>query len=189
MGGATPSTKDSSYWHAGKHHWATPKDLSRLGSPVLLDTDRKITEAGVKHISSGLLPIGTVLLSSRAPIGYLAIAEVPTAINQGFVAMVCNGRLPNVYVLFWCYENLERIKSLSGGSTFAEISKKTFRSVPITVPSGDILEAYNDLVRPLYNRIAVNMRESVLLAQTRDLLLPALMSGEICLPEEKRRRL
>ena len=128
VGGATPSTKEPSYWEGGEYHWATPKDLSKLSSPVLLDTARKITQAGVKKISSGLLPVGTVLLSSRAPIGYLAVAEVPTAVNQGFISMVCEKRLPNVFVLFWCYENLDHIKSISGGSTFAEISKKVFES-------------------------------------------------------------
>ena len=76
VGGSTPSTKESSYWHEGEHYWATPKDLSKLWSPVLLDTNRKITDAGLQKISSRTLPVGTVLLSSRAPIGYLAIAEI-----------------------------------------------------------------------------------------------------------------
>ena len=104
VGGATPSTKEPMYWEDGEYCWATPKDLSKLSAPVLLDTDRKITSAGLVKISSGLLPTGTVLLSSRAPIGYLAISEVPTAVNQGFIAMVCEKRLPNIFVLFWCYE-------------------------------------------------------------------------------------
>ena len=179
VGGATPSTKEPAYWEEGEQHWVTPKDLSKLSSPVLLDTDRKITDAGVKNITSGLLPIGTVLLSSRAPIGYLAIAEVPTAVNQGFIALVCKKRLPNVYVLFWCYENLDYIKGISGGSTFAEISKKAFRPVPVTIPSEEVLTAYENIVRTLYDRIVVNTKESASLAQTRDLLLPKLMSGKI----------
>ena len=179
VGGATPSTKEPAYWEEGEQHWATPKDLSKLSSPVLLDTDRKITDAGVKKITSGLLPIGTVLLSSRAPIGYLAIAEVPTAVNQGFIALVCKKRLPNVYVLFWCYENLDYIKGISGGSTFAEISKKAFRPVSVTIPSEEVLTAYENIVRTLYDRIVANTSESASLAQTRDLLLPKLMSGEV----------
>ena len=183
VGGATPSTKESSYWEGGEHHWATPKDLSNLASPVLIDTNRKLTEAGIKKISSGLLPIGTVLMSSRAPIGYLAITEVPTAVNQGFIAMVCKKRLANIFVLFWCYENLDYIKGISGGSTFAEISKKVFRPVPVVVPSEQVLAAYEWLVRPLYDRITANTKESASLAQTRDLLLPKLMSGEIRLAD------
>ena len=179
VGGSTPSTKEPAYWVDGKQHWVTPKDLSRLSSLALLETERKITDAGVQEVSCGLLPVGTVLLSSRAPIGYLAITEVPTAINQGFIAMVCTKRLPNLYVLFWCYENLDYITDISGGSTFAEINKKTFRPVPVVVPAKEILTAYEDVVRPFYNRIVANMRESAPLAQIRDLLLPKLVSGEL----------
>ena len=186
VGGGTPSTKEPSYWAGGEHHWATPKDLSKLTSPVLLGTDRKITDSGVHKISSGLLPAGTVLLSSRAPIGYLAIAEVPTAINQGFIAMVCQKRLPNTFVLFWCHENLDYIKDISGGSTFAEISKRAFRPVPVVVPSDQILVAYDRLIRPLYLRIVANTKENKTLARTRDLLLPKLMSGEISLRDPER---
>ena len=186
VGGATPSTKEPVYWHEGKQHWATPKDLSKLSSPALLETGRRITEAGVQKISSGLLPTGTVLLSSRAPIGYLAIAEVPTAVNQGFIAMVCKRRLPNVFVLFWCFENLDYIKGISGGTTFAEISKKAFRPIPITVPPEEVLGAYEDVVRPLYDRIVANTKESVTLVQTRKLLLPKLISGEILVREAEK---
>ena len=185
-GGATPSTKESAFWDEGDRYWATPKDLAKLSSPVLLETERKITDAGVKKISSGLLPIGTVLLSSRAPIGYTAIAEVPTAVNQGFIAMVCKRRLPNLYVLFWCSENLDYIRGISGGSTFAEISKKAFRPIPVTVPSEQVLSAYEDVVRPLYGRIVANTKELESLARTRDLLLPKLMSGLLRLRESEK---
>lgn len=182
LGGTTPSTKRSDYWDGGKHFWATPKDLSRLSSPVLLGTDRTITDAGLARISSGLLPVGTVLLSSRAPVGYLAVAEVPTAVNQGFIAMICNKRLSNLYVLFWCSERVEYIQGISGGSTFAEISKKVFRPIPVTVPSEQVLGAFERLVRPLYARIVANMKQSILLSQVRDVLLPQLVSGAVRLP-------
>ena len=179
VGGSTPSTKESSYWHEGEHYWATPKDLSKLSSPVLLDTNRKITEAGLRKISSRTLPVGTVLLSSRAPIGYLAIAEIPTAVNQGFIAMRCERRLPNLYVLYWCEQNLGYIRDIAGGSTFAEISKKTFRTVSVIVPSEAILGIYQLLSRPLYNLLVVNVKEAATIATLRDTLLPKLVSGEI----------
>ena len=179
VGGGTPSTKEPAYWNGGQHCWATPKDLSKLLSPVLLDTDRKITDAGVRRISSGLLPRGTVLLSSRAPIGYLAITEVPTAVNQGFIAIICRKRLPALYVLSWCHENLEHIKDISGGSTFAEISKKTFRPLPVVVPPERVLGLYDEASRSLHDRVVSNTRESVLLASLRDALLPKLVSGEL----------
>ena len=99
LGGATPSTRNESFWQGGTHHWATPKDLSGLPSPALVDTDRRITDEGLSRISSGLLPAGTLLLSSRAPIGYLAISAVPTAINQGFIAMPPGGDLSPMFLL------------------------------------------------------------------------------------------
>ncbi len=83
VGGGTPSTKEPAYWENGVHHWATPKDLSSLSFPILLDTERRITNAGLRKISSGLLPPGTLLLSSRAPIGYLAIAQMLWLLIRG----------------------------------------------------------------------------------------------------------
>ncbi len=89
-GGATPSTSEPLYWHGGTHAWATPKDMSSLASKVMYRTERQITAAGVAKISSKALPSGTVLMSSRAPVGYLAIAKAPTSINQGFIDCLDN---------------------------------------------------------------------------------------------------
>jgi type I restriction enzyme S subunit len=182
-GGSTPSTKEPEFWEGGQHCWATPKDLSALKFPVLLDTDRKITDAGLAKISSGLLPVGTVLLSSRAPIGYLAIAEVPTAINQGFIAMKCDGVLPNVFVLQWCRESMDAIVGNANGSTFQEISKTNFRPLRIVVPSDPVLTSFTRSAGTLYRQLAENERESRTLAQLRDTLLPKLISGELRVPD------
>lgn len=185
-GGSTPSTKEPDFWDDGHHCWATPKDLSALKFPVLLDTDRKITDAGLAKISSGLLPVGTVLLSSRAPIGYLAIAEVPTAINQGFIAMKCDGVLPNVFVLAWCRESMDAIVGNANGSTFQEISKSNFRPIPVVVPSEPVLASFTQSADSLYRQMAENERESRSLAQLRDTLLPKLISGELRVPDAER---
>lgn len=185
-GGSTPSTKEPEFWEGGQHCWATPKDLSALKFPVLLDTDRKITDAGLAKISSGLLPVGTVLLSSRAPIGYLAIAEVPTAINQGFIAMKCDCALPNVFVLQWCRESMDAIVGNANGSTFQEISKSNFRPLRVVVPSDPVLTSFTRLAVSLYRQLAENERESRSLAQLRDTLLPKLISGEVRVPDAER---
>ena len=182
-GGSTPSTKEPAFWEGGQHCWATPKDLSSLWFPVLLDTERKITDAGLARISSGLLPVGTVLLSSRAPIGYLAITEVPTAINQGFIAMKCDGVLPNVFVLLWCRENMDAIVGNANGSTFLEISKSNFRPLRVVVPSNEVLTTFSKLAAPLYRQLAENEHESRTLAKLRDTLLPKLISGELRLKD------
>ena len=186
VGGGTPSTKIDAYWRGGRHAWATPKDLSNLTAPVLLDTAKKVTDAGLATISSGLLPAGTVLMSSRAPIGYVAIADAPVAVNQGFIAMVCGNRLPNLYVLFWCRENLRYIRNIAGGSTFAEISKRVFRPIPVLVPPPSVLESFVHIVGPLYARIVNNVKQAECLADLRDALLPRLFSGELRVPDAER---
>jgi len=179
VGGSTPSTKELAFWEDGDIHWATPKDLSNLQSLVLLVTERKITSAGLKKISSGLLPVGTVLMSSRAPVGYLAIAEVPLAVNQGFIAMKCNRRMPRTYVLFWCEENMDIIEANAGGTTFAEISKRNFRPLRITVPDTRVMTTFEDLVVPMFEKISLNENASHTLGDFRDTLLPMLTSGEL----------
>ncbi len=176
VGGSTPSTKDRSLW-GGTINWATPKDLSTLSAPVLLETARQINESGLSKISSGLLPRGSVLLSSRAPIGYLAITEIPVAVNQGFIAMRCESRLSSVFVWLWTQANVDTILRNANGSTFQEISKQNFRPLGVVIPDSENLYAFDELVRPFYEQIVKNQRESRLLAGLRDGLLPKLMSG------------
>ena len=178
VGGSTPSTKEAAYWE-GPHHWATPKDLSTLAFPVLLDTERRITDAGLERISSGLLPVGTVLLSSRAPIGYLAIAEIQVAINQGFIAMRPNPDVSNLFLLLWAREAHDVILSNANGSTFLEISKRNFRPIPVVAPPSRVMDSFDRIVRPLYDRVVSNERECRALAVLRDALLPKLISGEV----------
>ncbi len=179
VGGSTPSTAKPEFWEDGTHCWATPKDLASLNAPVLLNTERRVTDAGLAQISSGLLPAGTVLLSSRAPIGYLAIAEVPTAINQGFIAMKPNASVSNVFLLLWARFAHEDILSRANGSTFLEISKANFRPLPLASPSAAVFKAFDALAQPLYRRIVCNERESRTLAALRDTRLPKLISGEL----------
>jgi restriction endonuclease S subunit len=179
VGGGTPSTTESKYWEDGTHHWTTPKDFSSLQAPVLLDTDRKLTDAGIAKISSGLLPAGTLLLSSRAPVGYLAIAAMPVAINQGFIAMKCNERASNFFMLNWCQTNMAKIESRATGTTFAEISKQNFRPIPVVLPPKEIMAAFTAKVASLYAQITANLHQSRTLATLRDTLLPKLLSGEL----------
>lgn len=160
--------------------------MARLTDPVLLDTERRITNEGLRQISSGLLPVGTVLLSSRAPIGYIAITEIPVAINQGFIAMICTKRLTNHYVRFWTHENTDEILSRAGGTTFAEISKSAFRPIPVLVPGPKALDAFTAFVEPLHQLIVKNVRESLGLTNLRDSLLPRLMSGQLRLRDAEK---
>ena len=178
VGGTTPSTKVTEYWEGGIHCWATPKDLSALSSPVLLDTERKITDAGLQQIGSGLLPTGTLLLSSRAPIGYLAVSEEPVAINQGFIAMSPRKGTPDLFMLYWCGVFHDDIVNYANGSTFLEISKSNFRRIPLVVPAEAAMTAFDRLASTLHRHVVSNERESRALAVQRDALLPGLVSGE-----------
>lgn len=179
FGGGTPDTKNPLYWDGGTHYFVTPKDLSSLSSPILTETERKVTDAGLAKISSGLLPPGTLLLSSRAPIGYLAISQIPVCVNQGFIAMICDGSLSNYYMLNWTKVNMAEIEGRAGGTTFPEISKSNFRPIPILVPQQEIILSFDQSVEPLYTKIAKNLVEIRTLTILRNSLLPKLMSGEI----------
>ena len=179
LGGATPSTKVPEYWDGGVYCWATPRDMSRLAHPVLLDTERHITDAGVECIGSRLLPPGAVLMSSRAPVGYLAIATVHTAINQGFIGMVCDGPLPPMYVLNWAHSSMEAIHARASGTTFPEISKRNFRPLPVVVPPASVVSAFRAITDPLFDGLVASVKESLQLEKLRDYLLPRLLSGEL----------
>ena len=178
-GGSTPRTERAEYWEGGTHHWVTPKDLSRLSMPVLLDTERKLTDAGLAQVSSGLLPKGTVLLSSRAPIGYLAIAEVPVAVNQGFIAMKPRPGTSNLFLLRWASIAHDEIVSQANGSTFLEISKSSFRSIRTVEPAAPIMQAFDWMSRPMYLKVLEHEREARTLAALREALLPKLISGSL----------
>jgi len=183
VGGSTPSTTNSTYWMDGVHCWATPKDLSTLEFPALLETERRITDAGLQQVASGLLPVGTVLLSSRAPIGYVAIAETPLAINQGFIAMKPRAPASSAFLFFWVRAAHEQIVARANGSTFLEISKANFRPIEVIVAPVAVMDTFDSLVTPLYQRAVTLATETKTLAALRDALLPRLISGQLRVPD------
>ncbi|MCW3179191.1 restriction endonuclease subunit S, partial [Acinetobacter baumannii] len=142
VGGGTPSTKNVDFWDDGIHYWTTPKDLSNLTDKILLNTERKITDAGLKKISSGLLPKDTVLMSSRAPVGYLALSKIEVAINQGYIAILPNMKYSAEYLIQWCEANMAEIKGRASGTTFQEISKKNFREISFVCPDDKVVVSY-----------------------------------------------
>ena len=177
-GGTTPSTKNDEYWN-GNICWSTPKDLSLNSDMYLSDTTRKITESGLAKIGSGLLPKGTILLSSRAPVGYLAIAKVPLAINQGYMAILDNKGFSKYFIFLWIKLNMEYIISNANGSTFLEISKAVFKSLKIIKPPTELRKKFDEIVIENFEKIKVNCNQIKTLENTRDTLLPKLMSGEV----------
>lgn len=153
VGGATPRTGTREYWGGGIA-WATPKDLSLLNAPTIARTERYITDAGLRSCAAEVLPPGSVLLSSRAPIGYVAINEIPMATNQGFKSLVPNDHLDAGYLAHWLRANRSYLESLGTGATFKEVSKAVVSRVMLPLPPLDeqrriaaILDCAADLKR------------------------------------------
>src|SRR3989338_5230066 len=131
-GGGTPSTKNPLFWN-GDVLWLTPKELSDFSGREIFDTERKITSEGLKH--SKLFPAGAVLFTSRAPIGYVAIAGIQMATNQGFKNFICNEkRLNNSFLYYFLKLKTKYLQSLGRGATFTEISRSILAKVEIPLP-------------------------------------------------------
>jgi len=182
-GGTTPSTTNSTYWD-GEHCWTTPKDLSSQNGLITTGSIRKITDLGLAQISSGLLPINSVLMSCRAPIGYISINAVPTAVNQGFITLKNSTEYHCLYLVNWIKANMQEILNRAGGATFAEITRKAFREIPFLIPAPLLLKKYTEVSHPIVMQIQELTRQTDILKSLRDLLLPRLMSGELQIPEE-----
>jgi type I restriction enzyme S subunit len=177
-GGTTPSTENQDFWN-GNIAWTSPKDLSNSDGIFLLKTEKKITKDGLKKIGSGLLPVGTLLLSSRAPIGYLAITNIEVAINQGYIAFLPDKYLSNQFMFLWLKLNMNTVIGSANGSTFLEISKSSFRNINCMVPENIILEKFSNLINPLFKKMLNNSLQIQTLSSLRDALLPKLMKGAI----------
>jgi len=133
VSGATPRTGVADYWD-GEVPWATPADLSTLDGAFISDTPRTLTEAGVRSCATTVLPAGSVLLSSRAPIGHVAINTIPMATNQGFKSLVPGPTLDAKFLYHWLKSKKSYLQSLGNGATFKELSKKTTEQIEIPIP-------------------------------------------------------
>jgi type I restriction enzyme S subunit len=123
--------------------------------------------------------VGTLLLSSRAPIGYTAITNVETAINQGYIAINGKNGFSNLYLLYWLKSNMNLVVERANGSTFLEISKTNFKEIKTLVPDNKTLKEYSNQIEVLFSELKVNVLENSELTNLRDTLLPKLISGEL----------
>lgn len=131
VGGSTPKTNVEEYWGEG-HFWVTPAELD--GSKYIEKTARTITDKAIEKTNLSLLPVGTVLLSSRAPIGKVCITRAPMYCNQGFKNLICGEKLYNEYAYYYLKNNVSFLQSLGTGATFKEISKKVVEGITIPIP-------------------------------------------------------
>jgi type I restriction enzyme S subunit len=188
VGGGTPSTSRPEYW-GGNVVWVTPTDVTRNDCLALLDSEKKITEAGLANSSAKLVPPDTILMTSRASIGFFALMDQPACTNQGFISVLPKQEDSRMFLLFNLLGRVDEMVGLATGATFKEISKKTFRALPILWPTDALLKSFEERVYPLIQQIRLIKKQSQQLDHARDLLLPMLMSGQIDvsdirLPEE-----
>lgn len=179
IGGATPSKKRSEYYCSNGIGWITPRDLSNTSDKFIAHGADDITDEGYASCSAKLLPKGSVLFSSRAPIGYIAIATDAVATNQGFKSIVPKEEIGTAFVYCFLVRNKQRIADMGAGTTFPEVSGKMMKSVELAVPKQTLCAEFNFFAGPILKQQEALERENRELAAIRDALLPKLMSGEI----------
>lgn len=155
VGGGTPKTKEESYY-GGEIAWITPKDLSLNKSKYIFYGERNITEEGLKNSSAKLLPKGTVLFSSRAPIGYVAIAGNDLATNQGFKSVIPAENVDSEFIYYLLINNVENIKNFGVGSTFREVSGSVMKNIEVMIPDFSIQRKIAKILNTLDSKIEIN---------------------------------
>lgn len=179
VGGSTPSKSKPEYYTEDGVAWITPKDLSINKAKFISHGENDITELGLQNSSASIMPEGTVLFSSRAPIGYIAIASGEVTTNQGFKSVVPKPEIGTAYVYYFLKHNLPVIEGMASGSTFKEVSGSTMKNVPAVIPDTETLACFNDFCAPIFAQQRILEEQNQSLAALRDSLLPKLMSGEL----------
>lgn len=182
IGGGTPKTSNPDYW-GGEIPWFSVVDAPDGADMFVVDTEKHITEAGLKGSATKLLVRGTTIISARGTVGKLALAGCPMAMNQSCYGL--RGKAGDSYFTYFSTCRLvEALKVRSHGSVFDTITRDTLASVySLLPPDGNVINAFENAVKPLMDRILLNLNQSRRLGELRDTLLPRLISGQLRLPE------
>ena len=180
VAGGTPSKSKPEYYADQGIAWITPKDLSVNKSKFISHGENDISELGFSKSSAAKMPAGTILFSSRAPIGYIAIAQNEVTTNQGFKSVIPNENISTAYMYFLLKNLLPTIEGMASGSTFKEISGAAMKSVPTVMPDADIIRLFSSFCELVFKKKQEILEaENQRLSALRDSLLPKLMSGEL----------
>lgn len=179
VAGGTPSTTHPEYYSEEGIAWITPNDLSNTNDKYISHGKRDISQLGLHNSSAKVMPKGTVLLTSRAPIGYIGIAMNEVCTNQGFKSIVPYDKYGSEFVYYTVLNMVPYIKSLGTGSTFTEVSKEVISKVKIVIPQEEIVENFNNTIITIGEKRAQAEKEDKELASLRDFLLPLLMNGQV----------
>jgi type I restriction enzyme S subunit len=177
LSGGTPKTDVSEYWN-GEINWISAKDITNYYSQFIIDTEKTITELGVKNSATKLLPKFTTIISARGTVGNYCILSKEMAISQSNYGLKSNSNFD--YFLFLMVENMIlMMKAYSYGTVFDTITTKTFQEMEIIIPDDEVIKEFEKTIAPIYVKILSNQFQIQTLTQTRDTLLPKLMTGKI----------
>lgn len=178
ISGATPKTNINEYWDNGDIYWATPSDITSNGKYISV-TEKKITENGLKNCSAKLLPIGSILMSSRATIGERCINTVPMTTNQGFKSLVCKDGINNEFIYYYVDILKEKLMGLASGSTFLEVSKKVVEDIKVVIPSLEEQEKIASILSEVDKKIDDYENKKQKLEELKKGLMQQLLTGMI----------
>lgn len=178
-GGGTPSRKEDEFWNGGTIQWYSPSDLTGAGTMFMDDSSDHITERGLAQSSARMFPARSVMLTSRATIGAIAINTQPACTNQGFITCLPNERVPLYYLFHWLTENVPTFQRMASGATFKEISRGVFKTIEFLQPPDELVGRFDAIAAPMAEQALALQRQVQNLRRTRDLLLPRLLSGQI----------
>lgn len=185
-GGSTPTKSNNSFFTAaGKGlSWITPKDLSNnTGNVFIKSGETDVTEDGLRNANLKILPKGSVLMSSRAPIGYVAINSIEATTNQGFKSFVPKEKSITEFLYFTIKSSIPIMEQFSSGSTFKEISASTLKTIQLAIPSESLIDRFSQLTGSIFRSIELREQESDELTKQRDWLLPMLMNGQVTIKD------
>jgi len=177
-GGGTPSRKEASYWDDGTIQWFAPSDLTAAGTIFMDDSHERITQLGLAKSSARLFPAFSVMMTSRATVGAIAINTHEACTNQGFITCLPNERVPLYFLFHWLTENVPTFQRMASGATFKEISRGVFKTIEFPHPSAVLVRRFESQVEPIAKQMLVLQRQIQNLRRTRDLLLPWLLAGQ-----------
>jgi type I restriction enzyme S subunit len=178
-GGGTPSRKEPKYWEGGTIQWFSPSDLTGAETMFMDDSSDHITELGLKESSARLFPARSVMLTSRATIGAMAINPFQACTNPGFITCLPNDHVPLYFLFHWVKENVPTFQRMASGATFKEISRGVFKTIEFLHPPAELVLRFEKNVMPIAEQAHSLQRQIQNLRKTRDLLLARLLSGQI----------
>ncbi|MCD1226542.1 restriction endonuclease subunit S [Vibrio cholerae] len=182
IGGGTPKTSEESYW-GGEIPWFSVVDAPNDSNVFVLDTEKKVTEAGVANSSTKVLRVGTTIISARGTVGKCALVATPMAMNQSCYGVVGAEGVHDYFVYYLLRQSVKQLQQRSHGSVFSTITRDTFSSLKLATGNVSLTQLFGNTISPWFEKILANNQQQSSLERLRDTLLPKLISGELRLDD------